>query len=222
MAQRICLRSILTEVRSATDRPLNSTEWFSSGVVNVRSHTKTHVLNKLSRHQRTTGQEERHLSTDNNSKESSSALPINSSSNLVNGHGGNASRAKRAHHECIFSTALTLIRQPTEHLVSGFNMDSVCLATIFGLSRGFLNPEEMISQQEQSPRPCGSLFVISWHGRLIEYVLEPMAGTSNLRLSFVVVALLFFRHDETRCACHTRDAVSRQSNTKSTMVTSEV
>jgi len=149
------------------------------GAVNVRSHTKANVVNKLTRHQRTTGLEERHLPIDNNSKDSSSTLPINASSNSINGHGNNPTRTKRSDHECIFSTALTLIRQPIEHLVSGFNMDSVCLATIFGLSRGFLNPEEMINQQEQSPRPCGSLFVISWHGRLIEYVLEPMADTTK-------------------------------------------
>lgn len=55
-------------------------------------------------------------------------------------------------------------------------MDSLCLAATFGISRGFLNPEEMSNQQEHTPRACGSLYVISWHGRLIEYVLEPVPG----------------------------------------------
>jgi hypothetical protein len=50
------------------------------------------------------------------------------------------------------------------------------MAASFGISRGFLNPEDMITYQEQTPRACGSLYVISWHGRLIEYVLEPIPG----------------------------------------------
>jgi hypothetical protein len=89
-------------------------------------------------------------------------------------------RTKRANSECVFSTAVTLIRQPTDSFVSGlsapFNIDSLCLAATFGISRGFLNPEDRINHQEHTPRACSSLFVISWHGRLIEYVLEPTPG----------------------------------------------
>lgn len=152
------------------------------GAVNVRSHTKPMVVNKLSRTPRPTGSDERHSTVDNSSKDLPSNMNTNPSSNLVNGHSSTSSRSKRATNECIFSTALTLIRQSTEHLVTGFNTDSVCLATIFGLSRGFLNPEEMISQQEQTSRACSSLFIISWHGRLIEYILEPIPGrNSHLR-----------------------------------------
>jgi hypothetical protein len=87
---------------------------------------------------------------------------------------------KRTNNECIFSTAVTIIHQPTENFVSGlsvpFNIDSLCMAAIFGISRGFLNPEDMINHQEHTLRACSSLYVISWHGRLIEYVLEPMPG----------------------------------------------
>jgi hypothetical protein len=102
---------------------------------------------------------------------------------MSNGHNNNYSnstRTKRPNNECIFSTAVTIIRQPTDNFVSGlsvpFNIDSLCLATAFGISRGFLNPEEMINYQENTPRACGSLYVISWHGRLIEYILEPIPG----------------------------------------------
>jgi hypothetical protein len=50
------------------------------------------------------------------------------------------------------------------------------LAATFGISRGFLNPEDMINHQEHTAKACSSLFIISWHGRLIEYVLEPIPG----------------------------------------------
>jgi hypothetical protein len=111
-------------------------------------------------------------------------MPLtNSSSNIVNGHNNNylnSTRTKRANSECVFSTAVTLIRQPTESFVSGlsapFNIDSLCLAAVFGISRGFLNPEDMINHQEHTSKACSSLFIISWHGRLIEYVLEPIPG----------------------------------------------
>jgi hypothetical protein len=87
----------------------------------------------------------------------------------------------------MFSTAITLIRQPTENFVSGlsapFNMDSICLATIFGISRGFLNPEDMNNHQEHTTKACSSLFIISWHGRLIEYVLEPIPGKKYISFS---------------------------------------
>jgi hypothetical protein len=111
-------------------------------------------------------------------------MPLtNSSSSIVNGHNNNylnSTRTKRANSECVFSTAVTLIRQPTESFVSGlsapFNIDSLCLAAVFGISRGFLNPEDMINHQEHTSKACSSLFIISWHGRLIEYVLEPIPG----------------------------------------------
>jgi hypothetical protein len=34
----------------------------------------------------------------------------------------------------------------------------------------------MINHQEHTAKACNSLFIISWHGRLIEYVLEPIPG----------------------------------------------
>ena len=104
--------------------------------------------------------------------------------NTVNSHNNNYSsysvRSKRTNNECIFSTALTLIHQPTDSFVNGlsapFNIDSLCLAASFGISRGFLNPEDTIHHQEYTSRACSSLFIISWHGRLIEYTLEPRPG----------------------------------------------
>ncbi len=161
-----------------------------SGAVNIRTHTKNYVVNKASRYHRTVGLEEQptrqsnNIGHDNGLKDVSSNTLINSSSNIVNGHNNNylsLTRTKRANSECIFSTAVTIIRQPTDNFVSGlsapFNIDSLCLATTFGISRGFLNPEDMINHQEHTPRACSSLYVISWHGRLIEYVLEPIPGS---------------------------------------------
>jgi hypothetical protein len=161
--------------------------------VNVRSHTKASVVNKVSRSNRSTAFDEQtvrsssHAGTENGTKDASVSGLSNSSSNLLNGHSishPTSARTKRANSECIFSTAVTLIRQPTENFVSGlsvpFNMDSMCLAAVFGTSRGFINPEEMMNQQEQSARACSSLFIISWHGRLIEYVLEPVPGKRSL------------------------------------------
>jgi hypothetical protein len=97
-----------------------------------------------------------------------------------NNNSSSSTRTKRTNNECIFSTAVTIIHQPTDNFVSGlsvpFNIASLCLAAIFGISRGFLNPEDMINHQEHTSRACDSLYVISWHGRLIEYVLEPIPG----------------------------------------------
>ena len=159
------------------------------GAVNVRTHTKAHVVNKASRYHRTAGLDEQPIrqlnntTTDNGTKDSPSIPLTNSSSNLVNGNTNsylNSTRTKRANSECVFSTAVTLIRQPTDSFVSGlsapFNIDSLCLAATFGISRGFFNSEDMINHQEHTPRACNSLFIISWHGRLIEYVLEPIPG----------------------------------------------
>ncbi|CAF0778151.1 unnamed protein product [Rotaria sordida] len=156
------------------------------GVVNVRTHTKPHVVNKASRYHRTAGLDEQpirqtnNINNDNTIKNSPLNPLTNSSSNIINGHNNNylnSTRTKRMNNECVFSTAVTLIRQPTDSLVSGlgtpFNIDSLCLATTFGISRGFLNPEDMINHQEHTSKVCNSLFIISWHGRLIEYVLEP-------------------------------------------------
>ncbi|CAF0792024.1 unnamed protein product [Rotaria sp. Silwood1] len=156
------------------------------GVANVRTHTKPYVVNKTNRYHRTVGLDEQPIRQTNNINNDNGIknLPLspltNSSSNIINGHNNNyvnSTRTKRINNECIFSTAVTLIRQPTESFVSGlsapFNIDSLCLAAIFGISRGFLNPEDMINHQEHTSRACNSLFIISWHGRLIEYVLEP-------------------------------------------------
>ncbi|CAF2969333.1 unnamed protein product [Rotaria sp. Silwood2] len=162
------------------------------GVVNVRTHTKPHVVNKTSRYHRTAGLDEQpirqtnNINNDSGIKNSPLNPLINSPSNTINGHNNNYSsliRTKRINNECIFSTAVTLIRQPTDSFVSGlsapFNVDSLCLAATFGISRGFLNPEDMINLQEHTSRACSSLFIISWHGRLIEYVLEPKADTTK-------------------------------------------
>ena len=162
------------------------------GAVNVRSHTKATVVNKLSRQHRNSNHDETSTRTttnavnENSLKENASSNATNLSSIPINGHPThptNAGRTKRSQNEWIFSTAVTLIRQPTENFVSGltvpFNMESVWLATAFGLSRGFINPEEMMNQSEQTARACSSLFIISWHGRLIEYVLEPIPDTSK-------------------------------------------
>jgi len=147
------------------------------GVVNVRTHTKHYVVNKANRYQRSIGLDEQQSNRQvngNGNENHHSTNNLNSTSN-----NSNSTRTKRP-HECIFSTAVTIIRQPTENLVSGltapFNIDAICLATNFGVSRGFLNPEDMINQ-EQTPRACSSLYIISWYGKLIEYVLEPIPGT---------------------------------------------
>lgn len=169
------------------------------GVANVRTHTKNYVVNKVSRYQRTAGLDEQsnrqvnNIGHDNGYRDMSSNTLINTPTNLSNGHANNysnATRTKRMNNECVFATALTSIRQPTDNFVSGlsvpFNMDSVCLAATFGTSRGFLNPEEMSNQQDYTPRACSSLYVISWHGRLIEYVLEPIPGRIDLIVIFYV------------------------------------
>jgi hypothetical protein len=160
-----------------------------SGVVNVRTHTKNYVVNKASRYHRTAGLEEQSnrqansIGNDNGFKDIASNILTNQSPNIINGQTNNYSnltRTKRTNNECIFSTAVAIIRQPTDNFVSGlsvpFNIDSLCIAACFGISRGFLNPEDMINHQEQTPPACSSLYVISWHGRLIEYVLEPIPG----------------------------------------------
>ncbi|CAF4861064.1 unnamed protein product [Rotaria socialis] len=163
------------------------------GVVNVRTHTNAHVVNRVSRYHRTAGLDEQPMrqtnnmnNHDNGFKNSPSSPLINSSANIINGHNNhfsNMSRSKRGSSECIFSTAVTLIRQPTENFVSGlsapFNIDSLCLAATFGVSRGFLNPEDIINHPEYTLRACNSLFIISWHGRLIEYVLDPKPDTTK-------------------------------------------
>jgi len=44
--------------------------------------------------------------------------------NLINGHNNNyfnSTRTKRANSECVFLTACTLIRQPTDGFVSGLS-----------------------------------------------------------------------------------------------------
>ena len=170
---------------------------FCIGAVNVRTHTTAYVVNKPSRYHRSIGLDDQvtrqppNISNDNGPKDSPPTNSINSS-NLANGHNNNyfsSTRTKRANSECVFSTAITLIRQPTENFVTGlsapFNMDSICLATIFGISRGFLNPDDMNNHQEHTLKACSSLFVISWHGRLIEYTLEPVPGKNKLNfLSF--------------------------------------
>lgn len=146
-------------------------------------------MNKVSRYQRTAGLDEQsnrqvnNTGHDNGYREISSNTLNNTPTNMTNGHANNypnTNRTKRMNNECVFAMALTSIRQPTDNIVSGlsvpFNMDSVCLAAMFGFSRGFLNPEEINNQQDHTPRACSSLYVISWHGRLIEYVLEPIPG----------------------------------------------
>jgi hypothetical protein len=167
-----------------------SITFFISGVVNIRTHTKNYVVNKASRYHRTVGLDEQptrqtnNNGNDNGLKDTSSNTLTNSSPNMVNGHSNNnyssSARTKRTNSECIFSTAVTIIHQPTDNFVSGlsapFNIDSLCLAATFGISRGFLNPEDMINQQDHTPRACSSLYVISWHGQLIEYILEPIPG----------------------------------------------
>ena len=159
------------------------------GIVNVRTHTTAYVVNKANRYHRNSGIDEqpiRSLATANNDKGIKDIPSINSPNvpsnllNNVNNNSLNLTRMKRSNNDCIFSTAVTLIRQPTDSFVSGlsapFNTDSICLASAFGISRGFLNPEDMINHQDQTAKACSSLFIISWHGRLIEYVLEPVPG----------------------------------------------
>lgn len=152
------------------------------GVVNVRTHTKHYVVNKTSRYQRTVGlddQSNRQMSLNGNENPSTNNSPNLIQHQTTNNY-SNSTRTKRSNHECLFATAVTSIRQPTENLVSGltapFNIDALCLATNFGVSRGFLNPEDIVNYQEQTPRACSSLYLISWYGKLIEYVLEPIPG----------------------------------------------
>jgi hypothetical protein len=178
------------EVKMNVIFKFSSNTLFLSGVVNIRTHTKNYVVNKASRYHRTVGLEEQPTRQTNNNghdnglKDVSSNNLSNSSPSMVNGHNSNnhssSTRTKRTNSECIFATAVTIIRQPTDNFVSGlsapFNIDSLCLAATFGISRGFLNPEDMINHQEHTPRACSSLYVISWHGRLIEYILEPTPG----------------------------------------------
>lgn len=162
---------------------------FFPGATNVRTHKTAYVVNKANRYHHNPLFDEqplRSLATVNNDKGIKDTPSTNSSnvpSNLLNNANNNSfnlTRMKRSNNECIFSTAVTLIRQPTDSFVSGlsapFNTDSICLASAFGISRGFLNPEDMINHQDQSLKACSSLFIISWHGRLIEYILEPIAG----------------------------------------------
>lgn len=185
------LPSIHTEVRIDIEEIYEESNLidFFSGPVNVRTHTKNYVVNKVSRYQRTAGLDDQsnrqanNTGHDNGYREISSNALINTPPNTSNGHPNtyaNSTRTKRIQNECVFATALTIIRQPTDNFVSGlsvpFNMDSLCLAATFGISRGFLNPEEISNQQDYTPRACSSLYVISWHGRLIEYVLEPIPG----------------------------------------------
>lgn len=155
----------------------------------MRTHSKNYVVNKVSRYQRTSGIEEQGIrqsnsnTNDNGLKDTSSNSLVNSSLNTNNNQNNNMSmaRTKKPNSECILLTAVTIIRQPTDSFVSGltvpFNIDSLCLAATFGISRGFLNPEDRMNHQDHTTRACGSLYIISWHGRLIEYVLEPTAGT---------------------------------------------
>lgn len=170
------------------------------GLVNVHTHTKTHVVNRPNR---TPGLDESAVRSfnlaqhENASRDSSSTSTLTSiSSNHANVQikQFNPVRTKRSQNDCLFLQAVTLIRQPTDSFVSGlsapFNIDSICLATMFGTSRGFLNPEDMSAHQDYAPKACNSIFIISWHGRLIEYVLEPMPGmlvslTMNLSTNFI-------------------------------------
>ena len=161
----------------------NTSSSISAGAVNVRTHTKTYVVNKVSRFQRSTGFDEQTLRPSNSLHHDSTARDsstLNAAVNHSNGHTSSSTRTKRSTHECLFAPAITLIRQPTDGLVSGlsgpFNIDSLCIASTFGASRGFLNPEDMVIHQDYTPKACSSLFIIGWHGRLIEYVLEPMPG----------------------------------------------
>lgn len=163
-----------------------------SGVVNVRTHTTAYVVNKANRYHRNSGFDDQPVrslpptNSDNGIKDVASINSPNLPLNNLNTNSLNFNRTKRSSYECISSTALTLIRQPTESFVSGlnapFNADSICLATAFGISRGFLNPEDMINHQDQSSKACSSLFIISWHGRLIEYVLEPIPGKRRISI----------------------------------------
>jgi hypothetical protein len=159
-------------------------------MVNVRTHTRPQVVNKTNRYQRTTPMDEstnrtnKVLHTDYGSYDAPGLILNNSPSNQTNGtsnHQSIATRSKRSSQDCVFATAITLIRQPTDNFVIGlsvpFNIDSLCLASTFGISRGFLNPEDMVIQSDHPSKACHSLFIISWHGRLIEYILEPMPGT---------------------------------------------
>ncbi|CAF4757581.1 unnamed protein product, partial [Rotaria magnacalcarata] len=65
---------------------------FISGVVNIRTHSKTYVVNKASRYHRTAGLEEQSVrqsntnTNDNGLKDTSSNSLTNSSSNTNNNH----------------------------------------------------------------------------------------------------------------------------------------
>ena len=222
--------------RSASLRSPSAIQCRLSGVVNVRTHTKTHVVNKLNRCHRTTVLDEETIRPSNNGASdngtrdplsSSSVASSHSSSNMLNGHNSNLTRAKRTSHDCIFASAVTLIRQPTDTFVSGlsapFNIDCLCLASTFGMSRGFLNPEDMINQQEHTPKACSSFFVISWHGRLIEYVLEPIPGKAALvRPSIFDINASVFRYQQIWHANHIRDTTRLESCAESSMAVAEV
>ncbi|CAF0820857.1 unnamed protein product [Didymodactylos carnosus] len=165
------------------------------GSVNIRTHTKAYVVNKASRYHRTAGLDDHShvfetrrsyatnnelIKTDINSNSSSS---MNTNTNNSSNH--NKSSKYRTNDPSLLP-AVTLIRQPTDglsgSLIAPFNVDCLCLAAIFGVTRAFINPEDVSTHQEQ--RPCCSLFLISWHGRLIEYVLEPGPDTTrNTRIT---------------------------------------
>ena len=154
--------------------------------MNVQTHTKNHVVNNGNHYQRTEVQSTHQLNiiaNDNELKNISSNTYIYSSSDIIDDHNNKSiptTRPKRMNSDCICSTAVAIIRQPIDSFVGGlsvsFNIDSLCSAAVFGISRGFLNPEDMINHQENTSCACNSLYIISWHGRLIEYVLEPIPG----------------------------------------------
>jgi hypothetical protein len=48
----------------------------------------------------------------------------------------------------------------------------------------------MINHQEHTSKACSSLFIISWHGRLIEYVLEPIPGKNIFLLKILHIEFM--------------------------------
>jgi len=61
------------------------------------------------------------------------------------------------------------------HRGSQDNLDaaaSICVATVFGESRGWLGQHATATPKSESPY-VDALFVMGWHGGLLEYILEP-------------------------------------------------
>ncbi|CAF0735133.1 unnamed protein product [Didymodactylos carnosus] len=158
------------------------------GSVNIRTHSKAYVVNKASRYHRTAGLDdhshvfETRRSYATNNEQTKTEINSNNSSAINKNNSTNYNKnSKQRTNDSLLLPAVTLIRQPTDGLTGSlsapFNVDCLCLAAIFGVTRAFINPEDSITHQEQ--RPCYSFFVISWHGRLIEYVLEPGPDTTK-------------------------------------------